>query len=69
MSSQRELVRSNIYNSTSALRHKRSFEVIACVTRAIGIIVMLAQSEFNLVGSPLYGGRSQTPYRLAATGA
>jgi hypothetical protein len=24
-------------------------------TRAFGIIVILAQSEFNLVGSPLYG--------------
>ena len=29
--------------------------MIASRTRAFGIIVILAQSEFNLVGSPLYG--------------
>jgi hypothetical protein len=29
--------------------------MIVTRTRAFGIIVILAQSEFNLVGSPLYG--------------
>ncbi len=43
--------------------------MIVTRTRAFGIIVIIAQSEFNLVGSPLYGGRPQAPYRLGATGA
>jgi hypothetical protein len=30
--------------------------MIVTRTRAFGIIVIIAQSEFNLVGSPLYGG-------------
>jgi hypothetical protein len=38
--------------------------MIVTRTRAFGIIVIFAQSEFNLVGSPLYGGRPQAPYRL-----
>jgi len=29
--------------------------MIVTRTRAFGIIVIIAQSEFNLVGSPLYG--------------
>jgi hypothetical protein len=29
--------------------------MIVSRTRAFGIIVILAQSEFNLVGNPLYG--------------
>jgi hypothetical protein len=37
-------------------------------TRTFGIIVIFAQSEFNFVGSPLYGGCPQAPYRLGATG-
>ena len=32
--------------------------MIVTRTRAFGIIVIIAQSEFNLVGSPLYGGVS-----------
>jgi hypothetical protein len=43
--------------------------MIVTRTRAFGIIVVFAQSEFNLVGSPLYGDRPQAPYRLGATGA
>jgi hypothetical protein len=43
--------------------------MIVTRTRAFGIIVIFAQSEFNLVGSPLYGGRPQAPSRLGATGA
>jgi hypothetical protein len=43
--------------------------MIVTRTRAFGIIVIIAQNEFNLVGSPLYGGRPQAPYRLGATGA
>ncbi len=39
-------------------RHSKSLHaywMIVSRTRAFGIIVILAQSEFNLVGSPLYG--------------
>jgi hypothetical protein len=32
-----------------------AYWMIVTRTRAFGIIVILAQSEFNLVGSPLYG--------------
>jgi hypothetical protein len=32
-------------------------------TRAIGIIVISAQSEFNLVGSSLYGGKAADDFR------
>jgi hypothetical protein len=38
--------------------HSKSLHVywmIVTRTRAFGIIVILAQSEFNLIGSPLYG--------------
>jgi hypothetical protein len=54
------------FNSANFGLELRFNWMIVTRTRAFGIIVIFAQSEFNLVGSPLYGGRPQAPYRRGA---